>query len=132
MLTQFTFKFGLPGSSNFQIYQERVPYLYIKRVIFLKLLQTTTTTETTPETTNDSVEIVVQTEAPSNETSSTLAEIPFKGKIFSVSLANIETLLYNNRGQCLIRDKKLVTFVSSANRNVINSGHFFFDVMRLI
>ena len=55
---------------------------YIRRVIFLKFLQTTTTTETTPETTNDSVEIVVQTEAPSNETSSTLAEIPFKGKIF--------------------------------------------------
>ena len=54
---------------------------YIGRVIFLKFLQTTTT-ETTPETTNDSVEIVVQTEAPSNETSSTLAEIPFKGKIF--------------------------------------------------
>ena len=51
----------------------------------LKFLQTTTTTETTPEITNDSVEIVVQTEAPSNETSSTLAEIPFKGKIFSLT-----------------------------------------------
>ena len=51
----------------------------------MKILQTTTTTETTPETTDiedDSVEIVVQTEAPSNETSSTLAEIPFKGKNF--------------------------------------------------
>ena len=56
--------------------------------VCLKFLQTTTTTETTPETTeieDDSVEIVVQTEAPSNETSSTLAEIPFKGKIFSLT-----------------------------------------------
>merc|ERR1712029_434833 len=42
----------------------------------------TTPKETTPESESeiddDSVEIVVQTEAPSNETSSTLAQIPLK------------------------------------------------------
>ena len=68
----------------FEAFSEKLNFnakTYKKSNIF-EILQTTTTTETTPETTNDSVEIVVQTEAPSNETSSTLAEIPFKGKIF--------------------------------------------------